>query len=140
MTASLQDYGLSDTNLPLDREKLSKSLSQALKGNTEQVKEILKVLYSNPDRETDKKDIMKKSELDSSISSTSNQGLGSVIDNLIYYVDSKAWWLKGFNSAKYLSAISRDKTAFRASYIEPNKLNRQGEVITRRRRIARRVK
>ena len=110
MTTSLIDIGLSDTNLPINRQKLLEWLSGAYKGNPD---DILKVLQDNPERASDKKACMKKTGLEFSDASTTGHGLGSVIDNMPYYVDSCAWWLKGWDSAKYKKSLTRDKKKVR---------------------------
>ena len=133
---SLHDYGLSDTNTPINKDRLLYRLSEACGGRAD---DIYKVLSDNPDRDKDKKAIMKRTERDSSITSTTGQGLGSVIDNMPYYVDSSAWWIKGFDADKYLRAKERASNN-RSLYIDTNHLNRKGDIITRRRRVARRVK
>ena len=105
-TELLGDYGLSDTNTPINKERLLYRLSVASGGNAD---EIYKVLLDNPERDHDKKAIMRKNGKESNITSTSNQGLGSAIDNMPYYVDSSAWWIKGWDSIKYLKSLTRDK-------------------------------
>ena len=107
---NLTDYGLSDTNLPINRDRLLYQLSVACGKDAD---DIYKVLQENPDRETDKKAIMRKTGMESSINSTSNQGLGSVIDNMPYYVDSCAWWIKGWDVSKYTKSLARDKKRVR---------------------------
>lgn len=111
---SLSDYGLSDTNTPINCERLLYKLSESYTGSMEQVKAIIKVLQDNPDRESDKKPIMRKSHLDSSIKSTTGQALGDVIDNMPYYVDSCAWWLKGWDLEKYKKAVIRRAKIFKS--------------------------
>lgn len=106
MTAAHSPEGLTDTNVVTNRVKLLEWLSGAYKGDCSA---LMKVLQVNPDAMTDKKVIMKKTGHESSIKSTSNQGLGSVIDNMPYYVDSCAWWIKGWDVTKYLKSLTRDK-------------------------------
>ena len=102
--------GLSTTNVPLDSQKLLEWLSGAYTGNPE---ELLKVLSNDPDRIRDSKTIMRKTGRESSINKTTNQGLGSVIDNLPYYVDSSIWWRNGWNPQKYAKSLTRDKAKVR---------------------------
>lgn len=113
MTTSLKDYGLSDANIPLNKERLLYRLSERYTGSMEQVKEIIKILSDNPDRERDKKTIMRKTGKESCINNTTGQGLGSVIDNMPYYVDSCAWWIKGWDPEKYKKSLTRDKKRIR---------------------------
>lgn len=117
----MSDTGLSDTNTVLNREKLLEWLSGAYKGNPE---DILKVLQDNPDRDKDKRSIMRKTGRESIINSTTGQGLGSVIDNMPYYVDSCAWWIKGWDAEKYKKSLSRNKKKVRRPRI-PRAINRK---------------
>jgi len=137
---ALRYYGISDTNGLLNRDMLLEGLSGGLKGYSEEdIKSIVQVLQDNPDRDKDKKAIMAKSGRESSINSTTGQGLGSVIDNMPYYVDSSAWWIKGWNPEKYSNNLKRSIKSNRRLYIDETKLNRNNEIITRRRRVARKV-
>ena len=110
---ALQDYGLSNDNIPINKDRLLYAPYSSYSGSESNLKEIVKVLQDNPDRESDKKAIMRKTGLESSINSTTNQGLGSVIDNMPYYVDSCAWWIKGWDVAKYKKSLTRDKKKVR---------------------------
>lgn len=112
-TESLRAFGLSDTNTLVNKDRLLYALYSSYNGTEDDIKEILKVLQDNPDRDKDKKAIMKRTERDSSITSTTGQGLGDVIDNMPYYVDSCAWWIKGWNAAKYAASLKRDKLRVR---------------------------
>ena len=113
LTASLTAFGLSDTNTLVNRDRLLYALYSSHNGTTEDIQAIVKVLQDNPDRDKDKKAIMAKTGRESSINSTTNQGLGSVIDNMPYYVDSSAWWIKGWDSEKYKKSLTRDKKKVR---------------------------
>ena len=131
--AALTYYGISDTNAPLNRDMLLDGLRGGLRGYSEgDIKAIVNILYDNPERDKDKKAIMRKTGRESSINTTTGQGLGSVIDNMPYYVDSSAWWIKGFNSDKYLAAKERASKGFRASYIDKDKLTSNGSIRTLR--------
>jgi len=123
--AALRYYGISDTNGLLNRDMLLEGLSGAVRGYSEEdIKGIVDVLRDNPERDKDKKAIMRKTGKESSINSTTGQGLGSVIDNMPYYVDSSAWWIKGWNSEKYKKSLGRDKKKTRRPRI-PRAINRK---------------
>ena len=112
--AALRYYGVSDTNTVLNRDMLLEGLSGGLKGYSDSdIKEIVSVLQDNPDRDKDKKACMRKTGRESTITSTTGQGLGSVIDNMPYYVDSCAWWLNGWNPEKYKKSLTRNKKRIR---------------------------
>ena len=112
---ALRYYGISDTNALVNRDMLLDGLSGALRGYPkEDIKGIIDVLQDNPDRDKDKKAIMRKTGRESSINSTTNQGLGSVIDNMPYYVDSSAWWIKGWDSEKYKARLKRDSNKYKS--------------------------
>ena len=135
-------YGISDTNTVLNKDMLLDGLSGALKGYSEEdIKEIVSILQDNPERDKDKKAIMKKSGRESSIKETTGQGLGDVIDNMPYYVDSCAWWLNGWNSAKYKARLKRDAKKYIADTVGEDNINpRTGLPRTRRKQIPRRIR
>lgn len=108
---ALRAFGLSDTNTPINKDRLLYRLSEACGYNAE---EIYKVLQDNPERDKDKKPIMRKTGRESSINSTTGQVLGDVIDNMPYYVDSCAWWVKGWNGDKYKARLKRDSDKYKA--------------------------
>ena len=138
---ALRYYGISDTNGLLNRDMLLEGLSGGLKGYSEEdIKSIVQVLQDNPDRDKDKKAIMAKSGRESSINSTTGQGLGSVIDNMPYYVDSSAWWIKGWDSTKYLRGCELTSKRFIQDIVGMDNINpRTGLIRTRRKQIPRRI-
>jgi len=110
MTLSLSEWGLNDANIPINKERLLYRLSERYTGD---IKELMKVLADNPDKANDKKAFMRKTGKESIINSTTGQSLGSAIDNLPYYVDSSAWWIKGWDPIKYKKSLTRDKKRIR---------------------------
>ena len=136
----LSSYGLSDTNLPVNKERLLYKLCEGYSGTLTEAKEIIKVLSSDPDKETDKKPHMAKTGRESTINETTGQGLGEPLENLIFYVDSCAWWLKGWNYEKYLKAKKRQAISDKKLYIDQQHLTEKGTILTRRKRVTRRLK
>lgn len=114
MTDILRELGLTSTNVLVNRERLLYRLSERYGVGADRAKEIIKVLQDNPDRDKDKKAIMRKTGLESSINKTTGQGLGSVIDNMPYYVDSCAWWINGWNCNKYMARLKRNGNRYKA--------------------------
>ena len=106
MTLSLSDWGLSDANIPINKDRLLYRLSERYSGD---IQALMKVLLDNPEKASDKKAIMRKTGKESNINSTTGQALGDAIDNLSYYVDSCAWWIKGWDPIKYKKSLTRDK-------------------------------
>ena len=149
---ALTYYGLSSTNVVLDPKMLLDGLSGGLKGYSGadigrrpypegDIKEILNILKDNPERDKDKKAIMRKTGRESSINSTTGQGLGDTIDNMVYYVDSCAWWLKGWDSSKYIKSRELIYKKFIQDTVGIDNINpRTGLMRTRRRQIPRRIR
>jgi len=111
MTLSLSEWGLNDSNIPINKERLLYRLSERYTGD---IKELMKVLANDPDKANDKKAFMRKTGKESTINSTTGQALGSAIDNLPYYVDSSAWWIKGWNGDKYKANVRRRGNIYKA--------------------------
>ena len=105
----MRALGLTNDNVLINKERLLYALTERYGLSIDHIQEIIKVLQDNPDRDKDKKAVMRKTGRESSINTTTGQGLGSVIDNMPYYVDSCCWWLNGWNSTKYLKRLAKPR-------------------------------
>lgn len=140
-TETLSDYGLSSANNLVNRDRLLYRLYSSHNGTEEEIQAIIRVLSDNPDRDKDKKPIMRKSGHESTIKETTGQGLGSAIDNMPYYVDSCSWWIKGWDSDKYIASLRRRGNKYKAVTVGMDNINpRTGLVRTRRKQIPRRIR